>query len=74
MNSSSLTPAQAGILYAQLTAHLRYFGRLKSRMEQKGFPTGDPLYANVLRAYNAIHAAAVQTHYLTIESGVAKSQ
>ena len=72
MDSNSLTPAQARILHTQLIAHLRYFGRLQSRMEQKGFPTSDPLYANIVRAYNAIHAAAVQTHYLTVESGVAK--
>ena len=44
---------------------LNYLGRLKRRMVQRGFLSGDPLLEAVVQAENAVHALHVQTHYLS---------
>jgi hypothetical protein len=44
---------------------MNYLVRLKTRMEEVGFPPADPLYKLVAGAYDAMHRLSVETHYLS---------
>jgi hypothetical protein len=70
MNSKDITPAQAAALGKIIGQHLRYLGKLRSRMDQLGFPGNDPLYFDVCRAHDMAQALWVNLHYLSCASGV----
>jgi hypothetical protein len=65
MQADDLTREQAAALKNKLRPMLNYLGRLKRRMVQRGFLSGDPLLEAVVQAENAVHALHVQTHYLS---------
>jgi hypothetical protein len=73
MTSSDLTPAQAAALSKMIGQQLRYLGKLRSRMEQLGFPGADPLYFHLCRAFDMTRALWVELHYLSSGSGVGRS-
>lgn len=52
--------------------HLRYLGRLRARMQRRGFPHHDPLVRLVTEAWEATHTLSVRLHYLGVASGVGK--
>jgi len=74
MDSSDLTPAQAQAINKIIGQHLRYLGKLRSRMDQVGFPGNDPLYFDVCRAIDMSQALRVRLHYLPRSSGVGMPQ
>jgi hypothetical protein len=49
----------------KLRSMLNYLGKLKRRMVQRGFLSGDPLLDAVVYAENAVHALHVQVYYLS---------
>jgi hypothetical protein len=65
MRFDDLTREQAAALKNKLRPMLGYLGRLKRRMVQRGFLSGDPLLEAVVQAENAVHALHVQVHYLS---------
>jgi hypothetical protein len=70
VDSTTLTIAQAKRMYDALAPTLGYLTRLRQRMEQVGFIPGDPLYRDVCKAHDAMHALLSRLHYLTCKSGV----
>ena len=72
MNSSSITREQAEKLSAAIREHLGYLVRLRTRMELRGFPSDDPLYLLVCRAFDAVHRLSVELHYMSCGSGVCR--
>src|SRR3954467_4923615 len=65
MQSDDLTRQQATALKNKLRPMLDYLSRLKRRMVNRGFLSGDPLLDAVVQAENAVHALHVQVHYLS---------
>src|SRR4051812_20142668 len=65
MQADDLTREQAAALKNKLRPMLAYLGKLKRRMVQRGFLSGDPLLDAVVDAENAVHALHVQVHYLS---------
>jgi hypothetical protein len=65
MQSDDLTRQQAAALKNKLRTMLDYLSRLKPRMVNRGFLSGDPLLDAVAQAENAVHALHVQVHYLS---------
>ena len=51
---------------------VRYFYLLLRRMEKVGFKRSDRLFDLATQAYDAMHALAVETHYLSCKSGVGR--
>jgi len=51
---------------------LRYFKRLKDRMEKRSFPNDDQLYRLVAPIHDDIHHLSVTLHYLTCEGEVGR--
>jgi len=49
---------------------LRYLNRLRDRMERRGFPSDDRLYAMVVEARDKVHRLCVELHYLSCAGGV----
>jgi hypothetical protein len=74
MRSDDLTREQAQALKNKLQPMLRYLGRLKRRMNYKGFPPEDPMLVGVCDAENAIHALTVKLHYLSCGDVVGPSR
>jgi hypothetical protein len=68
-----ITPEQARILSLTVGRYLNYLGRLRRRMELRGFTPTMPLYQLVNDAYDKTHALSVELHYLGCESGVGRS-
>lgn len=56
-------------MYDALAPTLGYLTRLRRRMEQVGFIPGDPLYRDVCKAHDAMHALVSWLHYLACKSG-----
>ena len=52
--------------------YLRYLGRLRDRMNQRGFPPGDPVYQAATDAFHAVHTLSVELHYLACKLGTAR--
>ena len=50
---------------------LGYVGRLHRRMQQRGWPADDPLYADVTGAEKALHELHVRLIYLAAPPGTA---
>jgi hypothetical protein len=71
VTSDDLTRAQADAMLASVRRQLRYLGRLRDRMNERGFPPNDPLHLAVTGAFNAVHALSVELHYLTCAPGTA---
>jgi len=65
MNSETLKRWQAKKLSEGLYPGLNYLARLRGRMDKAGFPPSDKLYQLVQKAYDAMHALSVETHYLS---------
>jgi hypothetical protein len=72
MRCRDLTTAQAEALMAQVGKRLRYLGRLCERLNQRGFPPDDELFAAAMKAYNAVYELHVRCHYAGCKQGVAK--
>lgn len=70
MDSRDLTPDQARKLWEQIGPQLRYLGRLRRRMEVRGFLPNDKLRQLVEKAYDATHQLSMSLHYLSCEGGV----
>jgi|tagenome__1003787_1003787.scaffolds.fasta_scaffold17817887_2 hypothetical protein len=73
MRGDDLTREQAGAVKNKLRPMLGYLGRLKRRMVQRGFLSGDPLLAAVVRAEDGVHALHIQLHYLSCGDVVGRS-
>ena len=48
--------------------HLNYLGRLRERMQRRGFPHDDPLVGLVTASWEATHSLSVRLHYLSVAS------
>lgn len=57
----------------RLCRTLVYLGRLRQRLEARGYSQSDPLLRNVIEAYNALHALCVDLHYQSCRSGVGQA-
>lgn len=73
MTSGDLSKDQAKRVNEALRPILGYVGKLKSRMEQVGFPINDKLYMAVIAAYDGLHSAATESHLLAAGKGGVKS-
>ena len=58
-------------MLATVRRQLRYLGKLRDRMNARGFPPNDPLYLAATGAFNAVHALSVELHYMTCAPGTA---
>jgi hypothetical protein len=58
-----ITTDQATKLRDQVNRHVRYFRRLRTRLEQIGYTPVDPLYRAALDAEHAAQGLAVTAHY-----------
>jgi hypothetical protein len=65
------TPQQFGELSQQLGPMLRKLARLRQRLEARGYLPGDRYYDAVVKAWDAMHALCVKTHYASCDGGVA---
>jgi hypothetical protein len=68
-----ITHAQAAKLHEQVNRHLRYFRRLRARLEQLGYTPHDPLYQAAMQAEHAAQGLAVASHYDSCASGVGRT-
>jgi hypothetical protein len=64
MDRNDLTKEQAREICKVIEGYLRYLLRLRTRMEQRGFPATDRTYVNVCQACDAIQALPMDFHYL----------
>ena len=74
MTSDDLTTEQARRVGVVVGRQLNYLGRLRDRMQRRGFPPNDELVVAVTKAYNAIHGLNVRLHYLCCSSGVGRPE
>ena len=72
VDSSDLDPEVAQQLTRAVRERLDWFGRLRRRMELRGFPPTDPLYIAVTRCYNAAQELHVRAHYASCRGGVGR--
>ncbi len=72
MNSRDLTPAQANAIDERLAPYLRYLGRMRRRMDARGFPHTDELLLAAEKAYSTARDLSITLHYLSCESGVGR--
>jgi hypothetical protein len=72
MKQDDIKRWQARKLAEVLHPQLGYLYRLRSRMEKTGFLPSDPYYRLVEKAYDAVHALWIETHYMSC-SGAGKS-
>ena len=70
MKSSDITVTQAEALLPPIVQMYLYLSRLKTRMEQRQFPSDDKYYVRVERALDAIDTLRIRTYYMTVERGV----
>jgi hypothetical protein len=68
VDSSNLDPHVADQLARAVRQRLDWFGRLRRRMELRGFPPTDPLYLAVSRCYDAAQELHVRTHYVSCDA------
>jgi hypothetical protein len=69
VDSGDITKAQAERLGNAVGPPLRYFARLRRRMELLGFPPDNSLYVAALKAENAPQEDFVRAHYLSVGGG-----
>ena len=72
MNSRDLTPEQAEALLNRLGPVLGYLNRVRSRMEQRHFPSDDRLYRMIVEARDKMHSLTVELHYMSCKGGVGR--
>jgi len=59
MDSSNLTPEQAGKIRELLRPHAAYLRKLSDRMRQRGFPFYDDLYVATCHARDSVNRVMV---------------
>lgn len=64
MTSADLTPEQAKRIGDVVGRQLRYLRKLRERMTVMGFPSTDPLYAEVDAAYKAVQVLSARLRRL----------
>jgi hypothetical protein len=67
MNRDSIERWQSAKINKSLQLSVSYLLRLRKRMDEKRFPADDPYYQAVCRAYDAMQALYVATHYLSCD-------
>ena len=72
VDSKSLKDEQIAAFQAVVLRQLRFLGKVRTRMEQLGFPPNDKLYVLTTNAFNAVHALNVELHYMSVKSGVGR--
>jgi len=65
MKSNDLKHWQASRVNDSLRPTLAYLGRLKRRMEKRGFPPEDRLFQLVTQAHAAMQDLSMELHYLS---------
>jgi ribosomal protein L16/L10AE len=65
MDSGDLSVQQLEQIQQALDRHINYLARLKDRMEQRSFPTGDPLYMLTVKAYDAALSLSKMVHRMS---------
>jgi hypothetical protein len=73
VDSRAIQPRTADELRQRIRPSLAFLGRLRQRMEHRGFPPDDELYCSVAKAYLAMQELHVRLHYQSCEHGVGKS-
>jgi hypothetical protein len=74
VESYDLDTETAQRLRRAVAKRLRWFGRLRRRMELRGFPPTDALYISVSKCYAATQELHVRAHYASCRSGVGRSE
>ena len=69
MDSVTLPREHLQTLQGPIGRQLRYLGKLRERLERRGFVPLDPLYERVNAAFIATHALSVHLHYMTCDPG-----
>ncbi len=72
MTSDDLTPDQLRKISDRVRGLLGYLHRLRSRMQDNGFPLDDDLYRLVTDAEDVVHRLSVDVHYRSCGSGVGR--
>ena len=67
MDRESVKKSQVATINKALLPRLKYFLRLRKRMEQVGFPQDDKLYLVVSKVYDAVYALHMETHYFSCD-------
>jgi hypothetical protein len=65
----TLAPEHIAAIQEPIARHLRYLGRLRTRLKKRGFTPADLLYQRVQGAWSAVHALSVELHYLSCAPG-----
>lgn len=68
-----IPPDAAEAVRKRLCESLRYVGELRDRIQHRGALPNEPLLMELRSAYDALHAACVDLHYLSCTSGVCAS-
>jgi hypothetical protein len=74
VNSSDLTPAQADTMANRVGPMCGYLTRLRDRLQQRGWPGSDPLYADTSAAQDALHRLHLALRELSRRRAVESSE
>jgi hypothetical protein len=66
VDPNRLTPEQVAALERAVLRSLRYFGKLRKRMDSEGWPR-DSIRSHVEKAYESTYALRVHLHYLACD-------
>jgi hypothetical protein len=64
-----LAPEDLAAIQEPIRRQLHYFGRLRTRLEKRGFTPADLLIIRVNAAFDAAHALRVHVHYNACDPG-----
>ncbi len=70
MDSGDLSTIQAEAIGDRLAPYVRYLGRVRRRMDARGFPHTDELLRAADKAYSTARDLSIKLHYLSCKSGV----
>jgi len=73
VDSSQLTAAQAEALADRIGPMCGYLTRLRDRLQQRGWPGSDPLYADTSAAQDALHRLHLALRAVALERRRAES-
>lgn len=73
MTREDITTRQASKIYDALHPTLGFLNQLEERLSRLGFRHDDDYYQMVKAARDTFQRLAVETHYLSCESGVGRS-
>jgi hypothetical protein len=73
MDCRDLTAAQVDAIHDRLAPYVRYLGRLRRRMDSRGFPHTDELLRAADKAYSTARDLSITLHYLSCKSGVGRA-